>query len=47
MQSVFWLILPSIVGIAALLDSSEPAVLSWETNAYRNSKSIDYEGRYT
>ena len=34
-------------GIAALLDSSEPAVFSWETNAYRNSKSIDYEGRYT
>ena len=34
-------------GIAALLDSSEPAVFSWETNAFRNSKSIDYEGRYT
>ena len=34
-------------GIAALLDNSEPAILSWETNAYRNSKSIDYEGRYT
>ena len=34
-------------GISALLDSSEPAVLSWETTAYRNSKSIDYEGRYT
>jgi len=34
-------------GIAPLLDSSEPAILSWETNAYRNSKSIDYEGRYT
>ena len=34
-------------GIASLLDSSEPAVVSWETNAYRNSKSIDYEGRYT
>ena len=34
-------------GIAALLDSIEPAVLSWETSAYRNSKSIDYEGRYT
>ena len=34
-------------GISALLDSSEPAILSWETNAYRNSKSIDYEGRYT
>ena len=34
-------------GIATLLDSSEPALLSWETRAYRNSKSIDYEGRYT
>ena len=34
-------------GIATLFDSSEPAVFSWETNAYRNSKSIDYEGRYT
>jgi YidC/Oxa1 family membrane protein insertase len=34
-------------GISALLDSSDPAVLSWETSAYRNSKSIDYEGRYT
>ena len=34
-------------GIANLLDSSEPALLTWETRAYRNSKSIDYEGRYT
>ncbi len=34
-------------GIASLLDSSEPALLLWETRAYRNSKSIDYEGRYT
>ncbi len=34
-------------GIATLLDISEPALLSWETRAYRNSKSIDYEGRYT
>ena len=34
-------------GIASLLDSSEPALLTWETDAYRNSKSIDYEGRYT
>jgi len=34
-------------GISTLLDSSEPALLSWETNAFRNSKSIDYEGRYT
>ena len=34
-------------GIATLLDSSEQAVLKWETRTYRNSKSIDYEGRYT
>ena len=34
-------------GIASLLDSSEPSLLTWETDAYRNSKSIDYEGRYT
>ena len=34
-------------GIASLLDTSEPAILYWESNAYRNSKSIDYEGRYT
>ena len=34
-------------GIATLLDSSEPALLTWETRAYRNSKSIEYEGRYT
>ena len=34
-------------GIASLLDSSEPSLLAWETDAYRNSKSIDYEGRYT
>jgi len=34
-------------GIASLLDSSEPALITWETRAYRNSKSIDYEGRYT
>ena len=34
-------------GIASLLDSSEPALMTGETRAYRNSKSIDYEGRYT
>lgn len=34
-------------GIASLLDPSQPATLSWQTSAYRNSKSIDYEGRYT
>lgn len=34
-------------GIASLLDTSEPALLEWENTAYRNSKSIDYESRYT
>ena len=34
-------------GIASLVDSSEAAVMSWQTSAFRNSKSIDYEGRYT
>ena len=34
-------------GIASLLDTSQAAILSWETTAFRNSKSIDYEGRYT
>ena len=35
------------MGIESLLDTSEPAILYWESNVYRNSKSIDYEGRYT
>lgn len=34
-------------GIASLLDTREAAIMSWQTSAYRNSKSIDYEGRYT
>ena len=34
-------------GIASLIDTSQAAVMSWETSAFRNSKSIDYEGRYT
>ena len=34
-------------GIAPLLDKSEPAKLEWEKSAYRNSRSIDYESRYT
>ena len=34
-------------GIASLLDNSEPALLEWENSAYRNSRSIDYESRYT
>ena len=34
-------------GISSLLDNSEPALLEWENSAYRNSRSIDYESRYT
>ena len=34
-------------GIASLLDTSDPALLEWEKTAFRNSRSIDYEGRYT
>lgn len=34
-------------GIASLLDESEPAKLEWEKSAFRNSRSIDYESRYT
>ena len=34
-------------GIASMLDNSEPALLEWENSAYRNSRSIDYESRYT
>ena len=34
-------------GIASLLDKSEPAELEWEKSAFRNSRSIDYESRYT
>ncbi len=34
-------------GIAAFLDSSRPATLRWTTDAFRNSKSIEYENRYT
>ena len=34
-------------GIASMLDNSEPALLEWENSAFRNSRSIDYESRYT
>ena len=34
-------------GIASLLDKGEPAKLEWEKSAFRNSRSIDYESRYT
>ena len=35
------------IGLAPFLDAGELALLEWENSAYRNSKSIDYEGRYT
>ena len=34
-------------GIASLLDTSDPALLEWEKTAFRNSRSKDYESRYT
>lgn len=34
-------------GMAAFLDSNRPATLRWTTDAFRNSKSIEYENRYT
>ena len=34
-------------GMAAFLDSSRHATLRWTTDAFRNSKSIEYENRYT
>ena len=34
-------------GMAAFLDSSRSATLRWTTDAFRNSKSIEYENRYT
>ncbi|MDA9036579.1 membrane protein insertase YidC [Flavobacteriaceae bacterium] len=35
------------VGISPLLDLSEAPQMDWETSTFRNSKSIDYENRYT
>ena len=35
------------VGISSLLDLSESPQMDWETAIFRNSKSIDYENRYT
>ncbi|MDC3132798.1 membrane protein insertase YidC [Flavobacteriaceae bacterium] len=35
------------VGIARLLNANAPPQLEWESNTFRNSRSIDYEGRYT
>jgi YidC/Oxa1 family membrane protein insertase len=35
------------VGMEALLDNKQSPKVSWTTDAYRNSRSIDYENRYT
>ena len=35
------------VGMEALLDNNQSPKVSWTTDAYRNSRSIDYENRYT
>ena len=34
-------------GMQTLLNSSTPPDFSWKTDAFRNSRSIDYENRYT
>ena len=34
-------------GILNLLSSKKPPKVTWKSNAFRNSKSIDYENRYT
>ena len=34
-------------GMQTLLNSSTPPNFSWKTDAFRNSRSIDYENRYT
>ena len=35
------------VGMSTLLNNSVAPKLSWETDVFRNSRSIDYENRYT
>ena len=35
------------VGMETLLDSNKPPEINWSTNIFRNSRSIDYENRYT
>ena len=35
------------VGMEGLLDSNQNPKLNWTTDVYRNSRSIDYENRYT
>ena len=34
-------------GLSGVLDTSNPALLDWQTASYRRSKSISYENRYT
>ena len=33
--------------MGALLDNNQPPKINWSTNVFRNSRSIDYENRYT
>jgi len=35
------------VGMEGLIDNNQSPKVSWTTDAYRNSRSIDYENRYT
>ena len=35
------------VGMESLLDNNQPPKINWSTNVFRNSRSIDYENRYT
>ena len=35
------------VGMESLLDNNQPPKINWSTNVLRNSRSIDYENRYT
>ena len=34
-------------GVSNIISSKNPPKVTWKTNAFRNSKSIDYENRYT
>ena len=34
-------------GMESLLDNNQPPKINWSTNVFRNSRSIDYENRYT
>lgn len=35
------------IGLQAILNTNTPAKLNWKTDVFRNSRSIDYENRYT